>query len=44
MVRDDLDKIHEDDQGSYMYNTQFEDFRNRLATFISGCKVVYIYI
>lgn len=44
MMRDDLDKIHEDDQGSCMYNTQIEDFRNRFATFISGCNVVYIYI
>jgi hypothetical protein len=44
MVMEDPDKIHEDAQASFMYNTQFEDFQNRLATFISGCNVVSIYI
>jgi hypothetical protein len=44
LVMEDPDKIHEDAQASFMYNTQFEDFQNRLAIFISGCNVVYIYI
>jgi hypothetical protein len=32
MVMEDLDKTHEDGQASACI-TQFEDFRNRLATF-----------